>query len=290
MSVQQSAHARLPTWARSTALCALCVAALASTLAAIIYWRVRDEAGTPNLPAVVLWQLAVWAPWIVLAPAVRWLSAQLPFRGLGRVRWLAIHAAASILAAAAHLLWYFPVSDAISPYHGLAGTKYGAYAWFFIFWYLLDLVFYWTILVFTRGSLHAGEAALHAHRVAELEEALADLRQPDPPQAFAVRKNGRRHLIQAEDVRWIEAQDYYVALHTAAGTFLLRESLSTLAQRLDGQRFIRVHRSTIASLSFIRGLEAGATGTWHVTLADGTRRRVSRAGRRLLRERIAGGA
>lgn len=288
MSSRQAGRVRIPALARTAAMLVLSVAALASAFAAVVYWRVRSRAGMPEFPPVLLWQLAVWAPWILLAPAVRGLSVQFPIHRLRVPGWLAFHATASLLAAAAHLLWYFLVSDAISPYHGLPGTKYGAYAWFFIFWYLLDLVLYWTILAFARGDVLARETGELGRRIAELEEILADVRPPDSPQAFAVRKNGRRHVIQAEDVRWIEAQDYFAALHTAAGTFLLRESLATLARRLDGTRFVRIHRSTIANLQFVRGLETDAGGTWFVTLADGTRRRVSRAGRRQLRERLAG--
>src|SRR5262245_47347051 len=99
--------------ARPVAMRALSVALLGSAFAAVICWRVRDQAGMPGFLSVLAWQLAVWAPWILLAPAVRWLAVRFPIHRLRLPGWLAFHAVASLLAAAAHLLWYFLVSDAV---------------------------------------------------------------------------------------------------------------------------------------------------------------------------------
>ena len=275
---------------RHVAVTAICVATLAGALAAIIHLRVIGRPGTPQFAPVLFWQVLVWAPWIPLLFIVRHLAMHPRLQRFGRPGWLAWHSAGSVLMATLHLAWYFLVSNLASPYRGLPGTKYGAFAWFFIFWFLLDLFLYWTILAFARGNMLASDSTQLAGRINALEQALAERRPPDAQRLFEVRKNGQRHVIAADEVRWIEAQDYYAALHTSSGTFLLRESLASLAERLDENRFVRLHRSTIANVNFVRELDVAGGGTWHVTLSDGTRRRVSRAGRRVLRRHLKGGA
>src|SRR5437868_13598000 len=41
-------------------------------------------------------------------------------------------------------------------------------------------------------------------------------------------------VIDSDEIDWIEADDYYAAVHARAGRYLIRESLTSLAQRLVG--------------------------------------------------------
>jgi two-component system LytT family response regulator len=77
-----------------------------------------------------------------------------------------------------------------------------------------------------------------------------------------------------------------VRLHAADSTLLHRESLESLAARLDPTAFVRIHRSSIVQLSAIRNTRRTRTGSREVVLATGQRVGVSRAGWALLRERL----
>jgi two-component system, LytTR family, response regulator len=59
-------------------------------------------------------------------------------------------------------------------------------------------------------------------------------------------------VIDANEIDWIEADDYYAAIHARGGRYLFRESLASLEQRLDRDRFVRVHRSAIVNLDRVR--------------------------------------
>ncbi|MGH9761286.1 MAG: LytR/AlgR family response regulator transcription factor, partial [Blastocatellia bacterium] len=50
---------------------------------------------------------------------------------------------------------------------------------------------------------------------------------------FAVRSGGRIILVSVDDVEWIEAEDKYVRLHTAAGSHLVRDTLSRIEEVLN---------------------------------------------------------
>jgi two-component system LytT family response regulator len=52
--------------------------------------------------------------------------------------------------------------------------------------------------------------------------------------------------------------------------------MARLEARLDGKRFIRIHRSTIVNVDRVRKLSPSFAGEYAVVLADGTKLRLSR--------------
>ena len=51
----------------------------------------------------------------------------------------------------------------------------------------------------------------------------------------------------ADLVDWVGAEGEYVRLHLDTVSYLHRESLSSMLQRLDARRFLRIHRSYIVN-------------------------------------------
>lgn len=82
-------------------------------------------------------------------------------------------------------------------------------------------------------------------------------------------------VLDADEIDWIEADDYYAAVHARRGRHLIRESLASLEQRLDGSRFVRAHRSAIVNVDRIREVTT-EHGETLLVLTDGRRVPVSR--------------
>lgn len=82
-------------------------------------------------------------------------------------------------------------------------------------------------------------------------------------------------IIDVDTIDWVEADDYYARVHVGRVQYLLRESLSRLADRLDPRTFARVHRSAIVRIDNVREIQ-GSGGRTVLVLRDGTRIRVSR--------------
>jgi two-component system LytT family response regulator len=93
-------------------------------------------------------------------------------------------------------------------------------------------------------------------------------------------------VIDADEIDWVEADDYYSAIHARAGRHLIRESLASLEQRLDKSRFVRAHRSAIVNVDRISEVQK-ENGETRLVLRNGIRIPVSRRRRarvtRLLR-------
>lgn len=82
--------------------------------------------------------------------------------------------------------------------------------------------------------------------------------------------------IAAADVDRIDAERDYVRLHVGDRSYLLLQTVSGLEARLDPDRFIRLHRSTILRRDRIAGLRHDGLGVWSAELNDGTTVRIGR--------------
>jgi two-component system LytT family response regulator len=109
---------------------------------------------------------------------------------------------------------------------------------------------------------------------------------PRTLERLAIKSAGQEVFVRIPEIDWIEAADYYVALHVGRKSHLLRRSMADLEQELDPNAFCRIHRSTIVNLDRVRSLESGEEDESIVVLEDGTRLRMSRRYRKQLQERL----
>lgn len=82
--------------------------------------------------------------------------------------------------------------------------------------------------------------------------------------------------IAADDIERIDAERDYMRLHVGARSFLLHQTIASLDARLDPERFIRLHRSTIVRRDRITGLRHDGLGGWSAELCDGNVVRIGR--------------
>jgi two-component system LytT family response regulator len=98
-------------------------------------------------------------------------------------------------------------------------------------------------------------------------------------QRFLVRVRERIVVVNAADIDWIEAADYYVSIHVAGHSYLLREPLADLEKALDPEVFFRAHRSAIVNLRRVREIHPLFRGDSVLVLHDGSRVKLSRSRR-----------
>ncbi|RIK72357.1 hypothetical protein DCC62_19885, partial [candidate division KSB1 bacterium] len=83
----------------------------------------------------------------------------------------------------------------------------------------------------------------------------------------------------------LSAEEKYVNLHTEKGSYLMRETMTGLEARLDPSKFIRIHRSYLVNVDFIKELLPESHGDYLARLKNGVELPVSRR----YRERLMGG-
>src|SRR5436305_10884200 len=91
------------------------------------------------------------------------------------------------------------------------------------------------------------------------------------------KSRGRILFLPVSEIRWIGAEENYVRLCTERETHLLRETMAHLEERLDPHQFLRVHRSYIVNLQFVKEVRTEHDGESSVMMLDGQRIAMSRS-------------
>jgi len=91
------------------------------------------------------------------------------------------------------------------------------------------------------------------------------------------KSRGRILFLPVSDIRWISAEENYVRICTGTETHLLRETMSSMEQRLDPELFLRVHRSAIVNLRYVREVRTETRGDFMVHLVNGQKLAMSRS-------------
>jgi two-component system LytT family response regulator len=92
-------------------------------------------------------------------------------------------------------------------------------------------------------------------------------------------KDGRNiSIIPLEDVRWIEAQDDYVMIHTHRKKYLKQKTMGYFEEHLNPKDFIRIHRSFIVALKEIKKIEPVEKESFQIILEDKVTLPLSRTG------------
>jgi two-component system, LytTR family, response regulator len=91
------------------------------------------------------------------------------------------------------------------------------------------------------------------------------------------KSRGRILFLPVSEIRWIGAEENYVRLCTERETHLLRETMAHLEERLDPHQFLRVHRSFIVNLQFVKEVRTEHDGESSVIMVDGQKIAMSRS-------------
>ncbi len=99
-----------------------------------------------------------------------------------------------------------------------------------------------------------------------------------------VREGAQVHVIPVERLDYLEAQDDYIAIHADGRTWLKTQPLAELAEGLDPDRFVRIHRSYVLNVERLSKLELFSKDSRMAILKGGQQLPVSRSGYARLRE------
>jgi len=113
-----------------------------------------------------------------------------------------------------------------------------------------------------------------------------DTQPPDKPERLLVKKIGKEFIIKIEDIEWIEASGNYMNLHVNDKVYPLRETMSNLESKLDSNRFVRIHRSSIVNLNFVQAIQPLEAGDFQLILNTNQTLKLSRRYREKIKSKL----
>ncbi|QCZ93537.1 LytR/AlgR family response regulator transcription factor [Salinimonas iocasae] len=99
------------------------------------------------------------------------------------------------------------------------------------------------------------------------------------PEVLAIKDGSEVTRVAVQDIQWIDAAGDYMCVHALDGMHIMRKTMKELEQELNPQWFVRVHRSAIANIRFVKKLVSHISGEYHLILQNDTELKVSRSHR-----------
>ncbi len=96
------------------------------------------------------------------------------------------------------------------------------------------------------------------------------------PLRVAVKTTGKILFMNLGDVVSVQAKGKCVYLQRKAISYLLRESISDVAEKLETHGFIRIHRSVLINTSFVEEIRPLSTGEYSLRVDGGKEYTVTR--------------
>ena len=99
-----------------------------------------------------------------------------------------------------------------------------------------------------------------------------------PLERVLIRDGAQVHVLPADRIDFVEAQDDYVSFMADGKSFLKDQTMAAVEAALDPTRFVRIHRSYLLNIERIARVELYAKDSRIAILRDGRKLPVSRAG------------
>ena len=131
------------------------------------------------------------------------------------------------------------------------------------------------------GMLKIRDLENYSHRVKSVIGDYWKVLQDKPePRHYLTRvmfkTNDETVVIAADEIDWIESAGDYAFVHIDLKKHLIKETMIALEEKLDPDKFLRIHRSTIINIDKVRSLKTNKHGDSDVFLKNGEKLKLSR--------------
>jgi len=122
--------------------------------------------------------------------------------------------------------------------------------------------------------------AANLMRISRQLEVMAKRQAP----RIAFKAKGSILLLDLADILAVQAEGNYVSLRPRTNSYLVHESLSSMAEKLKPYGFVRIHRSVVVNISAVEEIQPLPTGEYRLRVKGGKEYLVTRTYKHNLRD------
>ena len=210
----------------------------------------------------LIWESSSFIVWAALAP---FIGLVVRHRPPDKDKWhlvFAVHLAASTLASLLHIFGMLGVRLVVyqfmgQPYDFFQDAPFTV----FLYEWRKDIISYFLISAI-YWLLDGG----HARSSSNPEPA-----EPHTPDRLLLRESGGLSFVLIADIQWLQAAGNYVEIHLSGESepVLTRQTLKSLEHQLDGQGFVRIHRSRLVNVGYLSEVSTRGSGDFEIVLTNG---------------------
>jgi LytTr DNA-binding domain len=226
---------------------------------------VARRGGVYDFRTPLLWEMTSIAVIMLLAPVI--LAAVRRIRST-EARWpvgTALAIAAIVVFSAVHITGMVALRKLVL---GLAGSAYD-------FHFSLTTVLYEfrkdvVTCLLIGGGMWLIESRRNARRALQVEAPPPSARQGSIPQTIWLRDGATRIRIEPRDILWVSSAGNYIEYSLADGTsHLIRGTLASAEAEFTRFNLARIHRTRLANLDRVTGMEMKPSGDFELTFDTG---------------------
>lgn len=226
------------------------------------------ERGAQPWPAVFLFVLLGFVPWMAATPLIVALARRFPIER-GRLPNLAVHALAGAILIPLIALTGRMLATGLT---GMGAADPARMVSAALIVSLYSVPTYVAVAAIAQGIA----------RIERGQRAAA----PAHPRRLAIRERGRTELLDTHAIDYVDVAGHYLCVHVGETVHVTRGQLKDLEASLDPREFARIHRSTLVRLDRVKALTERRNGDCDLILADGRQLLLSRTYRDSLQARL----
>lgn len=94
---------------------------------------------------------------------------------------------------------------------------------------------------------------------------------------IAIKTKGKIVFIDPAEIIAFEADGNCASLRHTSGSYLIREPISTMAEKLNSHGFVRVHRGVLVNIAHVEELRRCDTGSYLLRVSGGKEYPIARS-------------